>query len=500
VSRPRFAACAALLVVATACVTDGGSDAAGGDATLDARDLSAGSTTDAARRSEAGAGGERDTPDASTDPEPPPSSRCGARSAALAATAGRTLVVSPAGDGLARVDGAERPLRDIVREAAEGDTILLEDGTYLLPEAAPDRYSGLYFTTPRVTLRSRSGRASAVVIDSAYRDHGGGTAPVTIDAPGVVIADVTVRRSIFHLVHLWARADGAVLHGLNLVDGGQQFVKSSPEAGETVDDVEVSCSRFHLSAEGRANVWGYGAPDGFTTCYTGGIDTHRARRWAVRDSRFEGIFCDAGGPPRPAHGRAAGDRGGLTYTGGLAEHAIHMWHAPDGAGHLIERNVIVDCARGIGLGMVDDVYDTIIRNNAIVSRYPASREHDVPLVVERGHDVRVDNNTIFLAAEPGYPNAIEIRWESTTGVLVRNTLTNRAVRLRDGATASESHTVGDAVAGDFVDAAAGDVHLARCDDPRIVGAGEVLEDVADDLDGEPRGRSNDIGADDCGSP
>ncbi|MCK6572843.1 hypothetical protein L6V77_17320 [Myxococcota bacterium] len=430
-------------------------------------------------------------------PPPPVTGRCAARSAAIAAATGRTLIVAPAGDGLVTVEGAQKTLREVVREASEGDTVLLEDGTYLLPEAEPGRYTGLYFTTPGVTLRSRSGNADAVVLDSAYRIHGDTTAPVTIDAPGVVIADVTIRRSIFHLVHLWARADGAVLHGLRLIDGGQQFVKSSPEDGESIDDVEVSCTRFHLTAEGRTNVWGYGPADGFTTCYTGGVDTHRAQRWAIRDSSFEGIHCDAGGAPRPAHGRAAGDRGGATYTGGLAEHAIHMWHSPDGAGHLIERNVIVDCARGIGLGMTDEVYDTVIRNNVVVSRFAASREHDVPIVIERGHDVRVDNNSVFLGDAEGYPNAIEVRWGSTTGVFVRNTLANRGLRLRDGAAATEAGNVFDAAVADFIDPAAGDLHLARCGDPRITGAGEVLDHVVDDVDGDPRGAANDVGADDC---
>lgn len=482
-----------------ACIGDGGSEADTDAGRRDPDGPPGGETgpapDDAARRPTGDAGPEG--PGGAVVPPHPVADRCAARSAAIAAATGRTIVVAPAEDGFVTVDGARKTLREVVREAAEGETVLLEDGTYLLPEAEAGRYTGLYFTTPRVTLRSRSGNATAVVLDSAYRLHGDTTAPVTVDAPGVVIADLTIRRSVFHLVHLWANADGAVLHGLHLLDGGQQFVKSSPEAGQTIDDVEVSCSRFVLSAEGRTNVWGYGPADGFTTCYTGGVDTHHAQRWSIRDSRFEGIHCDAGGPPRPVHGRAADERGGATYTGGLAEHAIHMWHSPDGAGHRIERNVIVDCARGIGLGMTDEVYDTVIRNNTIASRHPASREHDVALVVERGHDVHLDNNSVYFSADDGYPHAIELRWGSTSGVFVRNTLANRGLRLRDGATATEAGNVFDASAADFVDAAAGDLHLARCGDPRITGAGAVLDDVVDDLDGEPRGAANDVGADDC---
>jgi hypothetical protein len=70
-----------------------------------------------------------------------------------------------------------------------------------------------------------------------------------------------------------------------------------------------------------------------------------------------------------------------------------MWDSPQGHGHVIERNRIVNCARGIGLGMSADVYDTMIRNNMIFSEHPASSEHDVGIILERGHDSQVFNNT-----------------------------------------------------------------------------------------------------------
>ena len=55
----------------------------------------------------------------------------------------------------------------------------------------------------------------------------------------------------------------------------------------------------------------------------------------------------------------------------------------------------------------------------------------------------------------------------------------------------------DAEASWFVDASAGDLHLASCDVAAVVGAGEPVSDVTDDSDGEPRGAANDVGADDC---
>jgi hypothetical protein len=63
--------------------------------------------------------------------------------------------------------------------------------------------------------------------------------------------------------------------------------------------------------------------------YTGGIDAHQARDWVVRANRFTGIYCE---------------------DGEVAEHAIHFWTGSRDT--LIENNVIVNCSRGIGLGLV----------------------------------------------------------------------------------------------------------------------------------------------------
>ena len=192
----------------------------------------------------------------------------------------------------------------------------------------------------------------------------------------MVIADLTVQRSIFHLIHLWANGDDALIHNVHMVDGGQQFLKASPGDSAVVDNVEVSCSTFRMTADGRDNVWGYGPQNGGTTCYTGGIDSHDSTNWVVHDSVFEGIYCDATGVQRPAHGRFPELRDGMTYNGGLAEHCIHHWDSQSGSGHIIERNRFMNCARGIGLGFNDQVYGSTIVNNTIYSEHAGGGEHD----------------------------------------------------------------------------------------------------------------------------
>lgn len=430
---------------------------------------------------------------------PMPLAGCAERTAEIVAATGPTIEVAPAGDGQVMVEGGTRSLRQVVQNAEEGTTILLADGTYTLADAAGGGFTGLYITTPNLTLRSASGDPSAVIIDSAYREHGSGSGSITVAAPGVVLSGFTVRRSVHHLIHFWADGDDALVHDVHLVDGGQQFLKASPGAAATVDRVEVSCSEFRMTDEGRDNVWGYGPSDGNTTCYTGGIDTHGSRDWHVHDNLFEGIYCDADGVARPAHGRAASERGGMTYTGGLSEHAIHMWEsaADSEGGHVIERNRIVDCARGIGLGLRDQVFGGRIVNNTVSSRFAGSREHDVGIIVERGQNVLVAHNTVVFTHADAYPNAIEIRWDVTSNVEVRNNLTAGIVRSRNGATPTLGTNLEGVDPALFVDAPAGDLHLRACEPGAIVDAGETVPGVTHDLDGDARDASPDLGADEC---
>jgi len=404
------------------------------------------------------------------------------------------IVVSPSDPGMVEVDGVKTTLRSVVSAAKEGDTVLLEDGVYTLPQAQEGHYTGIYITTPNITLRSVSGSPEAVTIDAAYRGLGGQSGAITIDAPGVVVANIGVHRSIFHLVHLWSNAHDTILHNLELVDGGQQFIKSSSGDGE-IDGVQVSCSNFQMTAEGRDNVWGYGSQGGNTACYTGGIDTHDSTNWTVRDNRFEGIYCNAGGVERPAHGMHPEMRGNMTYTGGLSEHAIHMWDSTEGSGHTLTRNRILNCARGIGLGFVNKVYGSTITNNMVFSSFPGGGGHDVGISVERANDTIVAHNTVYLSDPKSYGSGIEYRWSETSGLTMHANISNRKIRERDGAQAALSDNIAeDAPSEWFVDAASGDLHLAQCAGP---GSIAPHPEVELDVDGEPREDPTSPGADHC---
>lgn len=429
-----------------------------------------------------------------------PSAPCAAITDAIVAATGPTITVAPAADGQVTVDGHTTTLRDVVMGAAAGTTILLEDGTYGFRESSGSNdYTGLYFTKPDVTLRSASGDPAGVILDSSYADHGGETAPITVAAPRITISGLTVKRSIFHLIHIWNGGDDVRIHDVRLIDGGEQFVKTSPGTGNRIHGGAVTCSTFLMTDTGRNNAWGYGPADGAARCYTGGIDTHDTDGWTVADNTFEGIYCDST-IPHPQHGKKRDGIEFPTYVGGLAEHAVHMWDGAAGTRHVIERNRIVNCARGIGLGLGSTlrVDGALVRNNMIFSEHAASAEHDVGIMLEGARNVRVLNNTVFFSSPQAYPNAVEYRFDTTTGGEIANTLTNRAVRQRNAGQADLATNVTTAEASWFVDAAQGDLHLAACDLPAVAGAGTPLADVVVDFDSEPRGSgAPDVGADQC---
>ncbi len=211
--------------------------------------------------------------------------------------------------------------------------------------------------------------------------------------------------------------------------------------------------------------------------YIGGVDAHNAKNWVIRGNTFRDI-------QNPGEGDEP------------SEHAVHFWSNSENT--LVERNLIVDCDRGIGFGLGDRGHSGgTIRNNMIYHS-GAGGVPDVGVGLENARDTEVYNNTIYF--ESDYPNAIEIRFAGTTGGFVRNTLTNRAVALRDGGDAARSDNVTDALAVWFVQASTGNLRLASAV-PSVVDKAAAVIGLTDDFDGalRPAGAGYDIGAHEYGS-
>ncbi len=371
-----------------------------------------------------------------------------------------------------------------VNTALPDTTILIADGTYFLNGAY------LWLDVPRVTLRSASGSRDAVVLDGGYQT----TDVVSAVASDVTVADLTIRRAYNHAVHVMSTTEGSAdrvrVYNLHIEDPGQQAVKVNPvPGGYYTDSGLVACSVIELTDAGRPHIR--------DNCYTGGIDIHQSRDWVIQDNRIEGFWCPAG----------------------LSEHGIHLWVTCRDP--VVERNLLRNNARGIGLGMAlsgsgrtypdsvcpgtsgyVDHFRGTIRNNFVSADDPdllASADgFDCGICLWNACGASVFHNTVYTADPAATFSAIEWRFPNT-GVQLANNLVNDVLRQRDGAAATQSGNLSGAQSGWFQAAGAGDLHLTALATAAIDQV-SLPAGMADDYDGQTRpiGPMADAGADEYG--
>lgn len=412
--------------------------------------------TDSTAQADADTDADSDTDtDADTDPLNP-SMDCGP----LADPTGDTVAARP-GDDLAA----------LVSSLRSGETLLLADGTYALNGAH------LWFDTPNVTLRGASGDASAVILDGGFTT----TEIVTIAARGVTLTDVTLHQAWTHGVHVVGGGHDAVLHRIVVSDPGQQAIKVNQSSdGTYADRGTLSCSTLTMTSNSRDNA----VRD---NCYTGGVDMHQTRGWLIRDNHIEGFWC----------------------AQGLSEHGIHMWRA--NAETRIVRNTVVNCARGIGIGLVEEpievrdhgiegcdqgatYYDDLrghIVNNVVIADDPqlfaSASGFDSGIGVYAACDAQVLHNTVYSTQAPF--SSIEWRFQATHAT-VTNNLVSHTLRERTPGTGTLAGNLEGATAADFVGAR--DLHLVETSSAVDAGQGSAVQF---DVDGQARDSSPDVGAD-----
>lgn len=343
-------------------------------------------------------------------------------------------------------------------------SILLADGTYTLADT-------VYVNAPKVTIAGQSGDRSKVIIQG---DAMSASAKVQnlIRAAGknFTIRDLTLRKSGWHLLQIVGEsdADGALVSNVVFQDAYEQMLKVSIDQANyamTADNGVIENSVFEYTA-------GIGPQ-----YYIGGIDVHGGKNWIVRGNTFRSI---------------------ISPSQTVAEFAIHFWN--QSANALVERNLIINCDRGVGFGL-DNRGNTggIIRNNMIYASASAAGPFaDASIYLDQSPGTQVLNNTIYV--EHSYPRAIEYRFAETSGVLIANNLTNKAIGARDGATGTVYTNVTNAQLGWFRNARQGDLHLASAV-PGVVDSGRTVSGLDYDFDGDSRpiGAGIDIGADEYGA-
>jgi hypothetical protein len=302
--------------------------------------------------------------------------------------------------------------------------ILLEPGRYAVEKT-------LVITAPGIALASSADQPGAVVIEGdAMRADARIGNLIRVSGSDFQLSGVTLQRCGNHLLQI-AGESGAHRPRITRCvfrDSFEQLLKVSYDAAQPTSGcdggVVEDCS-FEYTA-GIGPQW-----------YVGGVDAHRAKRWAVRRNRFRHIASPS------KH---------------IAEHAIHFWSGSQDI--LVEGNIIVDCDRGIGFGMPGrPVRGGAIRNNMIHHRRNGDPFADVGIVLEDTSDVTVTNNTIFL--EHDYPSAIEYRFEASRDILIAKNVCNRAIRSRDGGSALVKDNITSATRDLFVLSEAGDLRLVR---------------------------------------
>lgn len=380
-------------------------------------------------------------------------------------------------------------LEAAVSNLTPNTTILIADGIYELHGVY------LWFGLPGVTMRSASGNREAVVIDGNYET----TEIVVVAASNVTIADLTLKRAMYHPIHVVAaenaNTENAFIYNVHLIDPGQQAIKINQNSAMThfPDYGLIACSHLELTDEGRPHVWEING-----SCYTGGVDGHQARGWVIRDNVIEGFWCEQD----------------------LAEHGIHFWTGSRDT--VIERNVLIDNARGIGFGLGQSgngrVYDDnpcpgadyaghvggMVRNNFVFASrdglFSSEYGFDCGICLEQACGAQVLHNTVASTGAP-ISSSIEWRWPNTS-VEITNNLISHNLQEREGATASLGGNLENAPLSLFVDGFGGDLHLAASASAAIdQGVALAAGLCDDDVDGgsRPMGPAPDVGADEYGA-
>lgn len=375
----------------------------------------------------------------------------------------------------ARIVGPDQApgLAALLVEASPGQTVALEPGRYVLD-------AGLRIEADGVSLRSTSGAPEDVVL-----------AP-TADVPIALVvnaADVTVGELSFeggggtHLVVAGGAraADDFLAYRVRFIDPVGSAVRTNTGGdGTGADRGTLACSELRLTDVARAAR--------VDECAAGGIAGFGVWDWTIRDNLFEGFWCPSG------------------YAG------VAVAFAEGAAGTLVEHNVIRESVQGVILGL-NETFETkretpacgsggyfdhvggVVRNNAIVSVSEGIASSEVGVDTGVGLwnvcDTKAVHNTVLLAV-PAF-TSIEYRFPNTRATVANNLVTH-PIFDRDEAGVPSAGNL-EVELSVFVSPLEGDFHLRAGSQPIDAGVPLGDEAVFQDIDGDVRDDSPDVGAD-----
>jgi hypothetical protein len=361
---------------------------------------------------------------------------------ALPQASGPTIIVSDVQELIRAIDQAE-----------PGQTILVEDGHYMMP-----RY--VEISSDNVTLRSASGHRERVIIDGAESRH---RELLGVRAcSGVTIADLTIQNIQCNGFKINSETNVQNLTIYNcIIHNIWQRDAIRPK------DCRIQYCLFYNDRPKRLSD---DPADIAKGNYVAGIDVMFAKDWIISDNVFIGI-----------QGRTFEGRG-----------AIFIWH--DSQDCVIERNIIIDCDVGLQLGNPHRPSDIeyhcvrfIARNNFI------TRAPEAGIVTVYTKDCKLLNNTIH---DPQSRLQRLLRTVFTNdGLLIANNLiSGPGIRNESESKIKFLNNLIKDVSNDFIDPAQGNLHL-KSNATKAVDNGLVLLEVVEDFDRQQRETKPDIGAD-----
>lgn len=348
----------------------------------------------------------------------------------------------------------ESQLQAAIVHIESGQTILIHPGTYLLT-------TSLFINkaVEDIAIRGLTNDPSDVVLAGEGMLVNGFTQYGLWTGGGVdtaLLANMTIQGFYSAGWQVNGGTQNIRAYNLRIFDINDQFIKSPPGSDNGV--VEF-CEIAYTDA----------APN----YYTNGVDVHEGDNWIIRDCLFRNL------------------RG----NGVLAGPSVLVWNGSRFT--TCERNTFINCAREIAFGIEDktgfnDHEGGIIRNNFLY-RDSGLTNMDVAIQATDSPNTKILNNTVILNGT--YTDAIEYRFSSTTGVIIRNNLMDDGILARDGASGTVSNNVTNASLSLFEDPASGNLHLVSGASAAI-NQGVDLGDVTDDWDGQARTNgSYDLGGD-----
>jgi len=371
----------------------------------------------------------------------------------------------PAPQGvLVRVGNADEFLAAIDR-LADGTTLLVNDGHYEFPRPA------VLVSKKGIAIRSAGGDPAKVVLSGRGWDSGTQNDDILHigHCDGVTIADLTFADCRSYGVKVEAENGPKNVHIYNcrFRDIGVRAIKGSAGKDPNVRAVKGSVRYCQLeNTKVPPADWLFGGD------YISAIDMMALEDWTFSDNVFRNIKGRNGG------GRAA----------------IFIWVRSHRV--VVERNLIVNCDRGIAFGNPGQstantagepliyVSDAIIRNNFIAG----GPDCGVELWYARG--IKVYHNSIW-RPERNWSRGIRVG-AGTTQTDIVNNLVHGEIRLEGGQTELRNNLAA-RLDGYFVDPSSGNLALTASA-TNAIDRGSLLPEVKDDIRQRPRTTGPDLGA------